>query len=408
LILFLSVGDNLPVAAQTIPELEEGLRSCQGNLDSLKYQMEIPCFYIKARDEVCRDTYDWLTFLYKSRRENPTSPQNPTLVAIAEKEKTFAEKERECSQTYGNIVYYCNPDYKPLYDPPNCEKANQEYSKCSSELSTLRSSLLSSEITLSYDPVLKQAWELNQRIAEQEREYKACQEQLNQRDECRRLQGQYTSVATACDDIKLKLQGIRQGRLGTEGPSTSSATVKLGTEGRVEDKVNALVTMRATLESSGQAPPGTLYGYYWYVNQVFRTSGVNMTTYSFKVPNAGLKQVKIKVRIIRTNDGGKTWQAVGEAAYDFSGMVTTRTVKIGYLNYQKLAGFTVTINGATQTCGSTFDQSRPFRQGDGDCSFNITPGPCNISVSAPGYETVSFQKTCDKDETTMTSLSKKP
>ena len=176
----------------------------------------------------------------------------------------------------------------------------------------------------------------------------------------------------------------------------------------MEDKVNSPVTLKATVEVRGPVPQGTQYGYYWYVNQVFRTSGINMTSYSFKVPNVGLKQVKVGVRVVRKGDGESKWQPVGEASYDFSKSGTERKVKIGYVNYQKLFGFTVTINGTTKSCSSGFDTSLPYPKGDGDCSFDVTPGPCSISVSASGYQTVSFQHTCDKDETLMTTLLKKP
>jgi hypothetical protein len=87
---------------------------------------------------------------------------------------------------------------------------------------------------------------------------------------------------------------------------------------------------------------------------------------------------------------------------------TTRTVKIGYVNYQKLPGFTVTVNGTTKSCSAGFDTSRPFGQGEGDCSFEVPAGPCSISVQASGYVTQSFQHTCDKDQTMMTTLSKTP
>ncbi|MBP1731237.1 MAG: hypothetical protein H6Q55_1666 [Deltaproteobacteria bacterium] len=48
--------------------------------------------------------------------------------------------------------------------------------------------------------------------------------------------------------------------------------------------------------------------------------------------------------------------------------------------------------GATQFCQTV-------------CTFEVNPGPCNVSVQAPSYETVSFQKTYDKDEKAMTTLS---
>jgi hypothetical protein len=83
-------------------------------------------------------------------------------------------------------------------------------------------------------------------------------------------------------------------------------------------------------------------------------------------------------------------------------------VKIGYVNYQKLHGFTVTVNGTTKSCSARFDTSRPFGQGEGDCSFEVPAGPCSISVQASGYVTQSFQHTCDKDQTMMTTLSKTP
>ncbi len=85
---------------------------------------------------------------------------------------------------------------------------------------------------------------------------------------------------------------------------------------------------------------------------------------------------------------------------------TTRTVKIGYHNYQRIPGVSVTINGVTKSCSSGFDDSRPFVQGQGDCTFEVPSGPCSVSVHSPGYKTESFQRMCDKDETFITTLSK--
>jgi hypothetical protein len=296
-----------------------------------------------------------------------------------------------------------------LYSPEACAKARRENDECQRELSQLRyGGSISAEYDLARDPVKRQAAELDARIAEQQKEYDECLEALRKRDECRRLQGQYTSVATACDDIKQKLQAAGQGGQGSSTQSSAAATVRLGPVGQGEDKVNSPITLKATVEVRGQVPQGTQYGYYWYVNSVFRTSGINVTSYSFKVPNVGLKQVKVGVRVVRKGDGETKWQPVGEATYDFSKSGTERKVKIGYVNYQKLSGFSVTINGTNKGCNSGFEMSLPYLKGEGDCSFDVTPGPCSISVQASGYKTVTFQHTCDKDETMMTTLSKTP
>jgi len=78
------------------------------------------------------------------------------------------------------------------------------------------------------------------------------------------------------------------------------------------------------------------------------------------------------------------------------------------LKRQKLPNFTVTVNGTSQSCSSGFDTSRPYRKGEEDCSFDVPAGQCRISVHASGYITQSFQHTCDRDETMMTTLSKAP
>jgi len=99
---------------------------------------------------------------------------------------------------------------------------------------------------------------------------------------------------------------------------------------------------------------------------------------------------------------------------------TGRTVKIGYINYQKLRNFSVTINGTTKDCSSGNDQRdhqglllrlrrlTSLPQGSGGLQFRCHPGPCFISVQASGYVTVKFDYTCNKDETLTTTLSKAP
>ncbi len=296
-----------------------------------------------------------------------------------------------------------------LYNAEACAKAREENTRCQGELNSLRNSGgVMEDYELSQDPVKKQAAEMEARIREEEKEYARCVEILQEREnECRSLVGQYTSVATACDDLKQKLQAALRSGQGPSVQIPAAGTVRLAPVGKVEDKVDSSVNMKATVEVRGPVPSGTQLGYYWYVNQVFRTSGMNMNSYSFKVPNVGLKKVEVGVSVVYYDGAEKKWKPVGQATYDFGGGATGRTVKIGYINYQKLSGFTVSINGDSRDCKAIFHQSKPFKQGEGSCTFDVTPGPCSISVSASGYETVTFQHTCAKDETMMTTLTKK-
>jgi hypothetical protein len=89
---------------------------------------------------------------------------------------------------------------------------------------------------------------------------------------------------------------------------------------------------------------------------------------------------------------------------------TGKTIKLGFINYQKISGFTVTVNGTTKTCSpgssgaSWSNVPAPSSKGAGDCSFEVPVGTCNIRAQAPGYQTEAFDHKCDKDETVQITM----
>jgi hypothetical protein len=101
--------------------------------------------------------------------------------------------------------------------------------------------------------------------------------------------------------------------------------IKINVIGTLQTEVGKPVTLKATVVRDPQAVSGSRYAYYWYVNDHYRTHGLDKNTYGFNVPHIGLKAVKTLVKVKRTNDGGRSWQDCGEAKYDFSGIASQGT-----------------------------------------------------------------------------------
>jgi hypothetical protein len=94
---------------------------------------------------------------------------------------------------------------------------------------------------------------------------------------------------------------------------------------------------------------------------------------------------------------------------------TGKTVRIGFVNYQKIQGFSVTVNGSNKSCSGGSDgvswsnMPAPSQStAAANCVFEILAGTCEVSAQAPGYQTQTFRMTCDKDQTSMITMIKSP
>jgi hypothetical protein len=321
-----------PVAAQTVKELEKGLENCQADLVHLDQRMQDPCRYILARDEVCEDIRGWIDNLKRIRASNPTPYRDPAQQAKpekekkpTEKEKKVTEKEKECSSKAANVWGLCEFELREsiehkipgLYSPEACAKARREDEQCKGELSQLITERNMERLmyppgvdSSNVDSSNKQAAEQDARIAEQEKEYTACLQAIQKRDECRRLQGQYTSVATSCDSIKRRLQAAQH-----QQQQQPTGKVRVFMVGNEPKEVGNQVTYQAEVGSDAGATRQTRYGYYWYLNGSPTIHGYS-PSYTFQAPQRGVNT--IMVRIVRTGDGGRTWQGVGEATDKFN------------------------------------------------------------------------------------------
>ncbi len=136
-------------------------------------------------------------------------------------------------------------------------------------------------------------------------------------------------------------------------------------------------------------------GYSWLMDG--RPLPGTNSSVTFVAPAKGVHSISAQFWIRRGQS--PSTQVLSQGGVPFTVQATTqsaRTIRIGWNNYQKIPGFSVTVNGVTKSCSP----------GQGDCTFEVPAGPCSVSVQAPGYKTESFQQTYDKDQTAMTTLSK--
>ena len=285
-------------AAETVQELETGLRNCQANWDRLNERIKQVCPYEAVTQEVCLQYFDNLEAdkRYRSLIESRPDPQG------------IAAKRKECDKARENYLG-CSITWDS--HRTDCSQYRKWEERCRQELQAM----LKGDMI---DTQQKQAelTRLNAAIAKDQQDYELCLRQLQWADECLRLKGQLTSVVAACDDIKTRLQAARAAAAGqtvqtTQPNASPTGTVRIFPTGPVPNEVGGQMTYQARVESDSQATKGTRYAYYWYVNGQNNNRGYDLTAFSFAAPQKGVNSVGVLV--MRTSDSGRTWQKVGEA-----------------------------------------------------------------------------------------------
>jgi hypothetical protein len=161
------------------------------------------------------------------------------------------------------------------------------------------------------DPKSKEFKQIDERITQYEKEYNACLKSKEKRDECFRLQGQLKPVTAACDEIKRNLQSAQA---SMQQQQSASGTVRIFVSGKLPNQVGKQATYQGRVESDARSG-NPWYAYYWYLNGQVKAKGYNQTTFTFAIPQKGVN--KVMLRVVKTNDNGKTWQNVGEASDSF-------------------------------------------------------------------------------------------
>jgi hypothetical protein len=279
-------------SAETVPELEAGLKNCQANWDRLNERIKQVCPYEGTTEVLCAQYH---TYLEGDKRQWYYIKGLPDNQEIAIKRKECEKAEYDTRM--------CDSIFRKPDERHYCWGFPENEQKCRQELQAmLRGQILDSKA--------KQAElaRLDAAIDKDMRDYDACLRQLELRNECLHLQGQLKSVVVACDEIKRKLQ---EAQASAQQAPLPTGTVRVYPTGTVPNEVGRQATFQAHVESDSQATGGTRYAYYWYVNGQYRSRGYDLTTFTFPVQEKGLNRVVVQV--MKTSDNGKTWRKVGDA-----------------------------------------------------------------------------------------------
>jgi hypothetical protein len=272
--------------AETVQELETGLKNCQANWDRLNERIKQVCPYEAVTQEVCLEYFDALEAdkRYRSLIEYPEG---------------IVTKRQECDKARAEY-YLC--DMTPRPRRWSCADYLEWEIKCREELQAMLKGYIDTQGSQA------ELTRVNAAIVKDQQDYEMCLRQLQWADECLRLKGQIASVVVACDEIKRKLQAAQASAQQAQLPT---GTVKVYPTGSVPNEVGRQATFRARVESDSQATTATRYVYYWYVNDQYRSRGYDLTTFTFPVQEKGLNRVAVQV--MKTSDNGRTWQKVGDA-----------------------------------------------------------------------------------------------
>ncbi len=226
-----------------------------------------------------------------------------------------------------------------------------------------------------------------------------------QREDCRALMRQIADGEKNCIAIEKRLQAARTPAPPPPQPQRQSAypgtpTTFIVSCNPAQVQVGGTVTCTAH---------GT-FGYssnYW--NNIDLTNDPETVWQNGpRVSATGLKPGQTFV--VRATKGaasdGVTITVVGAKQ-----AATGRTIKVGFINYQKIPGLTIAVSGMSKSCSGgsggvswSNDLSGPSQSVA--CVFEIPAGSHEVTAQASGYQTQTFRQIYDKDQNYMITMIK--
>lgn len=226
------------------------------------------------------------------------------------------------------------------------------------------------------------------------------------REDCKALKKQIADGEKTCTAIEKRLQAARTPPPPPPQPQRQSPHPGTPTNFRVECNPTQ-VQVGGTVACTAHG----IFGYSSnYMNNIDLTNDPETVWQNGpRVSATGLKPGQtFVVRATKGNiSDGVTITVVGSKQ-----AATGRTIKVGFINYQKIPGLTITVNGMSKSCsggsgGVSWSNTNPqSTQGTAECVFEIPAGSHEVIAQASGYQTQTFRQTYDKDQNYMITMIK--
>lgn len=269
--------------AATIAELQADHKDCLKSRTNLEEQMKAKYKLLEELEAICRER---LKRMQNSAHEHSQEFRNAD-AALKEKESECARLGRE----YDSIRLKKGADITIAWN---------RWAKCESERRALVKSLVS----------ISMGQEIPMQL-DSGRDLRVC---VDERDEARSayisLWPVWQSTDTECAVLEAKIKTARQ----QQQPPQFKGKRRIFMVGNEPKEVGNQVCYQAEVVADPGATPQTRYGYYWYLNGTPTIHGYS-SAYTFQAPRRGVNT--IMVRVVKTGDGGRTWEAVAEGSDKF-------------------------------------------------------------------------------------------
>jgi hypothetical protein len=226
------------------------------------------------------------------------------------------------------------------------------------------------------------------------------------REDCKALKKQIADGEKNCVAIEQRLQAARTPPPPSPQPQRQSLYPGTPTTFRVE--------CNPTQVQVGGTVTCTAHGTFGYSSNY--TNNIDLTNdpetvwqNGPRVSATGLKPGQTFV--VRATKGAAS-DGVTITVAGAKPAATGRTIKVGFINYQKIPGLTITMSGMSKSCsggsgGVSWSNTNPQQtQGTAECVFEIPAGSHEVTAQASGYKTQNYRQTFDKDQNYMITMTK--